>query len=121
MDQIPTTKTRTIEVEDHMAAKHTPGPWDYAPTAGNHDFSIYAAETGRRDIALVRDFNEANARLIASAPEMREALLFIIDANARLIDAQAVAENNQDMLAEELDGMARVAGSLLAKIDGASR
>lgn len=56
-----------------MNAKHTPGPWTYKATAGDHDFAIYPEATGR-DVALVRDFNEANARLIAEAPAMRELL-----------------------------------------------
>lgn len=54
---------------DHAMTGHTPGPWDYQATAGNHDFSVYGGETGR-DIALVRDFDEANARLIAAAPDL---------------------------------------------------
>lgn len=52
---------------------HTPGPWTHKATAGDHDFLIYPEATGR-DVALVRDFNEANARLIAAAPDMLEAL-----------------------------------------------
>ena len=51
---------------------HTKGPWDLHATAGNHDFSIYGDDG--KDIALVRDFHEANARLIAAAPELLEAL-----------------------------------------------
>lgn len=54
------------------AATFTPGPWTYKATAGDHDFSVYPESTGR-DVALVRDFNEANARLIAAAPELLEA------------------------------------------------
>lgn len=54
-------------------AQHTLGPWQYQPTAGNHDFLIYSESDGR-DIALVRDSNEANARLIAAAPELLNAL-----------------------------------------------
>jgi hypothetical protein len=53
--------------------QHTPGPWAYQATAGNHDFAIYPEATGR-DLALVRDFNEANARLIAAAPDLLAAL-----------------------------------------------
>ncbi len=55
--------------------KHTPGPWTYTPTAGNHDFLIYSeSEPTSRDIAIVRDFDEANARLISAAPELLNAL-----------------------------------------------
>lgn len=55
------------------AATFTPGPWTFKATAGDHDFSVYPESTGR-DVALVRDFNEANARLIAAAPALYEAL-----------------------------------------------
>lgn len=58
---------------------HTPGPWMYQATAGDHDFLIYPESTGR-DVALVRDFNEANACLIAAAPEMYEALQDLVKA-----------------------------------------
>ena len=54
-----------------MSAQHTPGPWLSKATAGNHDFAIYPEATGR-DVALVRDFHEANACLIAAAPELLE-------------------------------------------------
>ena len=51
----------------------TPGNWTHKATAGNHDFAIYPEETGN-DVALVRDFNEANAQAIASVPLLLEAL-----------------------------------------------
>jgi len=53
--------------------QHTLGPWLYQPTAGNHAFLVYDEKTGR-DLTLVRDFNEANARLIAAAPDLLAAL-----------------------------------------------
>lgn len=52
-----------------MTTQHTPGPWWFHLLAGNHDYAIYCEATGH-DIALVRDANEANARLIAAAPEL---------------------------------------------------
>lgn len=55
------------------SATHTPGPWTHNATAGDHDFAVYPEATGR-DVALVRDFNEANARLIAAAPELLRCL-----------------------------------------------
>jgi hypothetical protein len=61
---------------------HTPGPWTYQPTAGNHDFAAYPEATGR-DVALVRDFNEANARLIAAAPELLGALRLFVALDPR--------------------------------------
>lgn len=59
------------------AATFTPGPWMYQATASDHDYIVYPESTGR-DVALVRDFNEANARLIAAAPDLYEALRLAI-------------------------------------------
>lgn len=53
-----------------MRGGHTPGPWRYQPTAGNHDYSVYAEQGNGRDVALVREFHEGNARLIAAAPDL---------------------------------------------------
>jgi hypothetical protein len=43
--------------------------WNYQPLAGKHDFAVYNEETGG-DVALVRNFDEPNARLIAAAPDL---------------------------------------------------
>lgn len=50
----------------------TPGQWIYNSTAGKHDFEVYPQDGPQagRTVALVRDFNEANARVIAAAPEL---------------------------------------------------
>ena len=62
-----------------MTAKHTPGPWTYSDTGclvGGPD-RLRIADTYCPERAVRRpDFNEcqANARLIAAAPEMLEAL-----------------------------------------------
>ena len=55
--------------------EHTPGPWNYQATAGNHDYVIYG-EDGK-DLALVRDFHEANARLIAALPDYHSNALYL--------------------------------------------
>jgi hypothetical protein len=55
-------------------SKHSPGPWTHHITAGDHDFLVYP-ENGRDTVALVYGGeNEANARLIAAAPELLAAL-----------------------------------------------
>lgn len=65
-----------------MNTPHTPGPWniskhatpDYAP-----QFGIYA-EGCRNDLAyVVHENTEANARLIAAAPDLLAALQAILD------------------------------------------
>jgi len=52
---------------------HTPGPWDAYETAGHdrHGQSAVYDQNGK-DIAIVYD-GDANARLIAAAPELLEA------------------------------------------------
>lgn len=62
------------------ATKHTPGPWVYI---GNGDIVARSEKYcgGEKDIASVfltrNDEDEANARLIAAAPDLLEALQFI--------------------------------------------
>lgn len=60
--------------------KHTPGPWQHQPAAGNHAFLIYSEATGR-DLALVRNFDEANARLITAAPDLLKLLREVLEWN----------------------------------------
>lgn len=58
-----------------MKTQYTPGPWQTSPYAGNHDQDIYRSDG--TSIALTRGGSveaKANARLIALAPEMAEAL-----------------------------------------------
>lgn len=75
--------------------QHTPGPWAHSALAGDHEFAVYAEATGR-DIALVRDFDEANARLIAAAPELLAACNRMLDASAST-DASEWAEAVEQM------------------------
>jgi hypothetical protein len=69
---------------------HTPGPWYWQPTAGNHDFLICPEGPGNT-IAIVRDFDEANARLIAAAPELLAAIQRIVNDNEPGEDALLTA------------------------------
>lgn len=66
-------------------AKHTPGPWTYEPVAANpkEGISIWAAQALGRNSNIVRCYAldqigiegaEANARLIAAAPELLASL-----------------------------------------------
>lgn len=58
----------------------TPGPWQSQPTAGHNihgQTAIYSEADGAKDIAIVYD-GEANAQLIASAPELVEALRAVV-------------------------------------------
>jgi hypothetical protein len=59
-----------------MAAKHTPGPW-IVPDGGGRPAIYGGDETHIATLADTGDVMEANARLIAAAPGMFEALLAI--------------------------------------------
>ena len=52
-------------------SKHTPGPWGYTAAPFGH---IYAITQAANDVIRVETNNDANARLMATAPELLEAL-----------------------------------------------
>ncbi len=64
--------------------KHTPGPWHCTPEADLPRIGVYAGKDDEDDEAIICDVtdedlkvdgeNEANARLIAAAPDLLEAL-----------------------------------------------
>lgn len=65
-----------------MKAKHTPGPWTVRSTciytADEHE--DWVASCGNGQVAR-QQINKANARLIAAAPELLEALQFVMTAS----------------------------------------
>lgn len=67
-------------------AKHTPGPWECDPIG--HE--VYETErmTVIATLPLVRTI--ADARLIAAAPDLLEALIAIVEQSQRLQDAGVV-------------------------------
>lgn len=78
--------------------KHTPGPWEYVPSNGNHGayvadmdgcsvcdcYVVSGGGSGRLFYDFQGEMSDANARLIAAAPEMLEALY---EVEATAIDA----------------------------------
>lgn len=58
----------------------TPGPWDAEEGIGGRscDWQIYPPHALRDDTPLADAYSEANARLIAAAPEMYAALKEIV-------------------------------------------
>lgn len=68
-----------------MKAKHTPGPWTWHPTALHPAVrSVGTPDAGPRRICTVGTMNgnpvvdKANARLIAAAPELLDALIALL-------------------------------------------
>lgn len=92
-----------------MSEPWTPGPWDY--DAG--DFTIYAQEETHMLFEPVEygSVTEADARLIAAAPEMAELLNRCVDALA--LEHMAA----DDYMALNVD-IAEDARSLLSRIRG---
>ena len=79
-----------------MSNKHTPGPWtvtadgagwyiECSPERG-HSVAYIRAEIGEEDPDTSDDEKEANSRLIASAPELLEALKLIASAENSALD-----------------------------------
>lgn len=67
-----------------MKLKHTPGPWIYDPD--NDRYPLVVRDNDTRIIAHIEDNRafplpecEANAKLIAAAPELLEALMYARD------------------------------------------
>lgn len=85
--------------------------WTYKATAGDHDYAVYDEATGK-DVALVRDFNEANARAIAAVPEMLAAL------EAVMREADFTADDGAADLGARLVEVERRARAALAKARG---
>lgn len=66
-----------------QVAGHTPEPWNvskHATPAHSPQFGIYAGDSGR-DLATVKGKNaEADAALIAAAPDLKEMTQWFLDA-----------------------------------------
>lgn len=97
-----------------MSAKHTPGPWVAAPYEGFGPRTTVRQGDEKTGMRIASTFettsprnierNEANARLIAAAPELLEALqalVFADDAFARL--AMSEHGDEYDRLFEQIE------------------
>ena len=94
--------------------QHTPGPWHIG--SGNGEGSIFAEngrmrlETGGTTLYAIChnvstwniDEDEANARLIAAAPQMLEALRSALEAMGDTYDARDAAGTEGDQLREQI-------------------
>ena len=84
--------------------KHTQAPWQVGATTTLNGEAVSEIMSGDDTIAMSMNYSEADARLIAAAPELLEALKF------------AVRQNSHDMLmtGEEL----RKCEEAIAKAEG---
>ena len=92
-----------------MQTKHTPGPWAYRDANNNTDAIIVFNPRKGHELAILRNGNEANARLIAAAPELLSVALALDDIAERI-------DHDPDSALGELVARARAA---IAKATGA--
>lgn len=86
---------------------HTPGPWDLTP----YDESFFSVDARGHQIAEVYD--NVNARLIAAAPDLLEAL------QSLAFQAETVAMLPSCGETEFLRGLAKAARKVITKATGA--
>lgn len=88
-------------------SQHTPGPWIVGRQASNGDARVVAqsmsGETVARILRSNRQDGDANARLIAKAPEMLRLLTILANDNQSLQKMQA-AQSNARALLREIEG-----------------
>lgn len=75
--------------------KHIPGPWVVEHPYG--EGGIYVSQTNTALIAKVYYGQEANARLIAAAPELENACRLLVDAIAQITDTCQTFEQRAAM------------------------
>ena len=66
-----------------MSEKHTPGPWTVSETRHSYDTVIRGPKNEPIALALIAGYTkqegQSNARLIAAAPELLEALQMLLE------------------------------------------
>jgi len=81
--------------------KHTQGPWTYATHQGHTLVeTVEPAKTVCNVYGNTTDAKEANARLIAAAPEMLEALKAVTDSNINRPDLVPMWKKVYDAIAK---------------------
>lgn len=97
--------------------KHTPGPWD----VDYHTTSILPYKYTISSIQETGSEAEANARLIAAAPELLEALQIIANAlspNSLPVNGMMASYDHALMVREEADRAFEIAIAAIAKATG---
>lgn len=104
----------------------TPGPWMYRPVVLDQEYTVERIDEDLRSkIAVCRDFNlcpehggtiEGNARLIAAAPEMAEALADLVSLLEFL--PEEYVSKSDGPLTYSPDGALAKARAILARLHG---
>jgi hypothetical protein len=101
-----------------MKTTHTPGPWSVVP--GTNHFHIKAADWYVAKTGNDTKEAEANARLMASAPELLKALqdVDLRTAQARIASGVCTQKKRTDFLLSELERIQNVVRAAIAKATG---
>ena len=80
-------------------SKHTPGPWRYKPHRVDCNYMLITCSDDPQEGDNLRGYcGEANARLIAAAPELLEALQVIVKSLSDQ-DDEGLIEHAEPMIA----------------------
>ena len=97
--------------------QHTPGPWEYRPIKNRKEIGNIAPEIFAGKLVVARTYDphrlseaQANARLIAKAPEQEAVITELFDALGALADAVADGSDFKRLTAAMVK-----AGTVLAK------
>lgn len=92
--------------------RHTPGPWHFSPGHDPHNQAHIYGEDGKTLAITYSDEGSANAQLIASAPDMLEALRELTAKAWRSFDFRNTPEGarNADLLKKAEDAIAKAEG-----------
>lgn len=107
-------KERTTTESSETQITHTAGPWTYKPTASlGPQYAVYSETDSRgQDVAIVYSAHngEANARLIAAAPELLEGL--------KRIRSTSIVETFHGDVSRFQEWIDSFSDSLIAKAEG---
>ena|SRR5690242_12179092 len=106
-----------------QTAKHTPGPWhhkhdDYAKNVINVEADGHIPICRLTGIASARNDGEANARLIAAAPELLAALKAVTDDAEQAIKDIGGCDHSVGICCCDIIGNVEHARTAIAKAEG---
>jgi len=113
---VPNADTNTPQLD--QKASFTPGPWDIwrlAPDSDHRQRNIITTQDGEEEICGIVEC-DANARLIAAAPELYQTIQFACDEIDGILQDQITLLD--DMTEDQLNEMLPVLRRALAKVSG---
>jgi hypothetical protein len=75
-----------------MSTQHTPGPWSVSQNVSRHVIGKNGGVVACAELTWTAEISEANARLIAAAPDLLNALVMVLDDSNALDGRPRTAE-----------------------------